>query len=269
MQQLSIDDGFDGLPDEAPILDPWVQKAAAPPPKRRLGIAAVVVVCLAQLAVLGAGVYGTMRYLSEVRQIDSHAKAEVVGPHDEVERKRDDGDPGGVVHAPLLAQPSPVGSSGSVPQETERRDVGSVKVVELGVKVSSLRQTLAAELAAAKASGKDVLVMTTRSGCEPCKGVEKSLEDLLMQQALGPVVLVKIDIDVFEKELSGLQMQHDSFPGFFLLGPDATPRDAIHGGEWGADIAENIAPVLGSFVRGQYAKRKNEWKKPMPHGVFL
>ncbi len=269
MQQRSIGDGFDSLPDEAPILDPWVQKAVGPPPKRRLGIAAVVVVCVGQLALLGAGGLLTMRYVSEARARPTQAQTDLPGPHDEVERKRDDGDPGNVVHAPLVAPPTQVGPSGSVPQETEQHDVGSLKVVELGVKVSSLRQALTAELAAAKASGKDVLVMTTKSDCDPCRGVEKSLRDDLLQKALGPVVVVQVDIDVFDKELSGLQMQHDAFPGFFLLGADASPRDAIHGGEWDADIPENIAPVLGPFVRGQYAKRKNEWKKPMPHGVFL
>lgn len=262
-------DELDPMTEEAPILDPWVQKAASAKPKSKLGIVAIAAVCAGHVALVGAGAWLTMRYLSE-----AHAPAVAEAKpdprvHDEVESKGDDHHPGDVVHVPLVAPPVQVGPSGSVPQETERREIGDVKVVELGVKVASLRQALAAEQAAARASGKDLLVMTTRAGCDPCAGVEKAIREEPMQKALSPVVVVKVDVEVFDKELDAMQMQHDAIPGFFLLGPDTSPRDAIHGGEWEADIAENIAPVLGPFVRGQYTKRKNEWKKPMPHGVFL
>ena len=46
--------------------------------------------------------------------------------------------------------------------------------------------------------------------------------------------------------------------------------DGINGGEWDDDIAINIAPVLGPFVRGTYAKRRSPWKKlPRPGGTVL
>ena len=82
----------------------------------------------------------------------------------------------------------------------------------------------------------------------------------LMQQALRDVRLVRVDLEVFREELERLRIPTRLYPGFFMIGPDTRPVDAIHGGEWDEDVAENIAPVLGSFVRGQYTERRHaEW----------
>jgi hypothetical protein len=72
--------------------------------------------------------------------------------------------------------------------------------------------------------------------------------------------LVRVDLNVFGDELKQLRMPTNLYPAFFLLGPDNRPIDAVHGGEWDDDVAENIAPVLGAFVRGEYKKRRHpEW----------
>jgi hypothetical protein len=39
--------------------------------------------------------------------------------------------------------------------------------------------------------------------------------------------------------------------------------DLIDGGEWDADVPENIAPVLGAFVRGTYSNRRHA-RAPAP-----
>jgi hypothetical protein len=271
VQHRSLDAGLDPLAQDAPILDPWEARAReAPKTKTRAGVGALIAaVCLGQAALVGLGAWLIVRHVDTAR-VEATKEAQAPKPvRDEVEPRKDDFDRGADTHAPYNQPPVNVPPTGSVPQETERHDVGNVQVVELGVKVPSLRQALSAEIATAKAAGKDVLVMTTRAGCDPCSGVAKAIADGSMQRALSPVVVVKVDVEVFDKELDTLQMQRDAIPGFFLLGADASPRDAIDGGEWEADIPENIAPVLGPFVRGQFTKRKNEWKKPMPHGVFL
>ena len=48
-------------------------------------------------------------------------------------------------------------------------------------------------------------------------------------------------------------------PAFVLLDEHNRPTDYVHGGEWDADIAPNIAPVLGDFMRGQYKQRRHPW----------
>ncbi|MGK4004326.1 DUF4190 domain-containing protein [Sorangium sp. So ce1036] len=172
--------------------------------------------------------------------------------------------------APLPDAPPPAAQpGGSVPLRTTHRRLGALSIVDIGVDVSTLSEELAKQRAEAYAQGEKVLVMTTSDACEPCRGVDRSLSDPLMQTALRSVRLVRVDIDVFKEDLDQIKMPRRLYPGFFLLSPDLTPRDGINGGEWDDDIARNIAPVLGAFVRGQYTTRRQPWH-PLPgSGVRL
>jgi hypothetical protein len=158
------------------------------------------------------------------------------------------------------ADPRP---GGSVPKTTKLAREGAVTVVDVGVNVSSLQDELARQRAEAATVGETVLLMTTRSGCAPCEGVERSLKDPMMQTALTKVRLVRVDIEVFRDDLEAMKVPRKYIPGFYLLSLDLTPRDGINGGEWEEDIPPNIAPVLGAFVRGKYTARKQVWQ-PLP-----
>ncbi len=153
---------------------------------------------------------------------------------------------------------------GTVPRTTREAQIGTLTVVDIGVDEPSLRAALEVQRAKARAEGEEIMVMTVASSCVPCEGVHASLGDERMQVALEKIRLVRVDLEVFRDDLSGLKMQAQRYPGYFLLTDDLSPRDAIDGGEWGEDIAENIAPVLGPFARGRYRDRKHEWR-----GVFL
>lgn len=165
---------------------------------------------------------------------------------------------------PLPEAPPPAAQpSGNAPQHTTHRRVGGVSIVDIGVDVSVLSEELAKQRAEAYAQGEKVLVMTTSDPCEPCRGVDRALGDPLMQTALRSVRLVRVDIDLFKEDLDQIKVPRRLYPGFFLLSPDLSPQDGINGGEWDDDIARNIAPVLGAFVRGQYTTRRQPWN-PLP-----
>lgn len=169
--------------------------------------------------------------------------------------------------APQLPAQSPPG--GSVPKQTTVRAEGEITLVDIGIDAVTLEKELAKQRAAASTAGQKVLVMTTRDDCEPCRGVEASLKSALMQTALAKVRLVRVDLDVFKDDLDALKMPRERYPAFFLLSVDLTPKDGIDGGEWDEDVAPNIAPVLGAFVRGKYATRRQAWR-PLPgSGVQL
>jgi hypothetical protein len=167
---------------------------------------------------------------------------------------------------PHASEPPP---GGTVPRETTVHHEGKITVVDVGVDAMTLERELAKQRAEAAKTGEKVLVMLTSDRCEPCRGVDASLSSLLMQTALAHVRLVRVDIDVFKDDLDTLKMPHDRYPAFFLLNVDLTPKDGIDGGEWDEDVAQNIAPVLGAFVRGKYAQRRQQWH-PLPgSGVQL
>jgi hypothetical protein len=164
--------------------------------------------------------------------------------------------------SPTVSAPGPALTTSTV------TTIGTVTVVDIAIGVASLASELKRQHAEATEHGERLLLETTSSSCEPCAGVATSLSDPRMQAALDHVRIVRVDRDPFEEDLAELQIPSRPFPGFFLLDSDLKVKDGINGGEWEDDIAGNIAPVLGPFVRGAYAKRRTPWKK-LPHGTVL
>jgi len=150
------------------------------------------------------------------------------------------------------------GATASFQTETTEVIVGSIHIVDIGADVPSLETALLEQMAAAKRKDQVFLLQTTRSYCRPCLGVAAALSDPMMQAALAGVRLVRVDVDAFDEEggVEDLGIDPDIVPFFSLLKPDLSPRDSIHGGEWDDDTAENIAPILGSFVRGTLKTRR-------------
>jgi Domain of unknown function (DUF4190) len=111
----------------------------------------------------------------------------------------------------------------------------------------------------AKEAGEIVLLWVVVRDCKPCDGVAAALTSPVTQKALGKVRLVRADRDDFQVELERLGIPTEKIPGFALLDAHDHVTDFIHGGEWDADIAANIAPVLGKFVHGGYRQRRHPW----------
>lgn len=155
------------------------------------------------------------------------------------------------------------------PKVTATRRVAAITLVDVGVSATSLSEVLAQQRVEASNAGETMMVMTTAGRCEPCQGVEASLRDPLMQTALARVRMVRVDTTVFAEDLAALKIPAERIPGFFLLGVNLTPRDGLDGGEWDDDIAQNIAPVLGAFVRGKYTARREPWKALPGSGMRL
>lgn len=170
---------------------------------------------------------------------------------------------------PAQQVPAQLPPGASVPKQTTVHAEGDITLVDVGIDAVTLEKELAKQRAAASAAGEKVLVMTTRDDCAPCRGVEASLTSPLMQTALAKVRLVRVDLDVFKDDLDALKMPRERYPAFFLLSVDLTPKDGIDGGEWDEDVAPNIAPVLGAFVRGKYAARRQAWRPLPSSGVRL
>ncbi|HKO47520.1 MAG TPA: hypothetical protein VJV79_07350, partial [Polyangiaceae bacterium] len=125
-----------------------------------------------------------------------------------------------------------------------------------------LETELAKQRALAAAAGETLVLWLVVPSCKPCDGVAAALTSKEAQKALAKVRLVRVDRDDFQPELDRLGIPTEKIPGFALLDTRNHARDFIHGGEWDADIAANIAPVLGKFARGRYAKRRDRWRGP-------
>jgi hypothetical protein len=138
--------------------------------------------------------------------------------------------------------------------------VGKVTLIDVDHEVRSLRAELGKQAELAKKERAKLLLWMVAPDCQPCNGVSASLTDPLMQEALGGTRIVRVNVRDFSVELAYLGIPVQKIPGFALLGPEERAVDYVHGGEWDDDIAKNIAPVLGKFVRGDYRTRREPWR---------
>ena len=165
--------------------------------------------------------------------------------------------------------PSPAahpGKGSAAPEARASREAGS-QVTTLGaITLADISGDFENELdkqrGAADAGAETLVLWLVVPGCKPCDGVAAALTSPIAQKALAKVRFVRVDRDEFQVELERLSIPTEKIPGFVLLDSRNHPRDFIHGGEWDADIAPNIAPVLGKFAHGSYPRRRHPW-----HGV--
>lgn len=154
----------------------------------------------------------------------------------------------------------PITAPRPVAKPVETSTIGDIEIVDIRPHVRSLGAELERQQRTAAKEGKRALLWLVGPHCAPCDGVAKSLKDPSMQDALRNVRLIRLDAGPFQAELARLRVPTHAIPGFALLGSSGRPIDYIHGGEWDEDIAANIAPVLGKFVRGAYTDRRYPWR---------
>jgi hypothetical protein len=175
------------------------------------------------------------------------------------------------VTAPVWAAPSAAPRavkppSKAAPPARASREAGN-QVTTLGqITLADISGDLETELDSqrtqAAAAGETLILWLVVPSCKPCDGVAAALTSKEAQKALAKVRLVRVDRDDFQPELDRLGIPTEKIPGFALLDGRSHARDFIHGGEWDADIAANIAPVLGKFAHGEYLKRRHPWRGP-------
>jgi hypothetical protein len=151
-----------------------------------------------------------------------------------------------------------------VPVAAGTRSYGSLDVVDLE-STGVLKTQLADITKAATGKGRTVILQTYVRSSHECAEVAAALPDPKMQRALANVTLVRVDIDTFETELKAMRVDTESVPWFYKLDANAQPTDAISADEWDANVADNMAPVLGQFAHGALGARRS----PSPVGTAL
>lgn len=166
--------------------------------------------------------------------------------------------------APSAAARVPADQPGGATREEATRStaIGKLTLVDPGTDVKSLATLVRAQRALADGEHQKLVLWITTVDCAPCNGVSIALGTRRLQEALSGVRLLRLDAADFRHELVKLGVPVEVMPGFALIDATGAPADYVNGGEWDADIPENIAPVLGGFVRGTYRTRRNPWTGP-------
>ncbi|WP_394838440.1 DUF4190 domain-containing protein [Pendulispora rubella] len=165
--------------------------------------------------------------------------------------------------APAYGSAPPGAGSESENSTTVTR--GALRVIEPHRGSGSLERQLMDAFSQAKEKGRVVLVETAAHASAASHEFDSSLSDRRMQRALSTVDIVRVDVDEFESELSTMRMYTEAVPYFYKIDAAARPTDAISADEWDANVPQNMAPVLESFVAGTLRKRRS----PSPLGTTL
>ena len=121
-------------------------------------------------------------------------------------------------------------------------------VVQLEYSDTSLGDLLKAEVQKAKVEGRRPYVEFYADWCPPCNALRKHLGDERMVDAFTGTYIIQLDLDEWEKELSGAGFSVPGIPMFFEVDAAGRPTGRmISGGAWGEDIPENMAPPLKEF----------------------
>ena len=156
----------------------------------------------------------------------------------------------------LAAHPKPEARA-SRTSSTEVTALGTITVADIA---GDFETELSKQRALADAAHETFVLWVVVRDCKPCDGVAAALRSPLAQKSLAKVRFARVDRDDFQIDLDRLGIPTEKIPGFALLDTRDHVRDFIHGGEWDADIAANIAPVLGKFVHGSYPQRRHPWQ---------
>jgi hypothetical protein len=174
--------------------------------------------------------------------------------------------PAFIAPSPLPPAPPSASAPSLDPNATTSREArtqitrfGGLTLVDPGPRATRLTDLLASEQSKATSEGQKLAVWITASDCRPCTGVSVALASPLVQGALSGVRLLRLDAREYRVELTERGLPTEVLPGFALLGASGQPMDYLNGGEWDADIPENIAPVLKKFVQGTYKTRRHPW----------
>jgi hypothetical protein len=251
----------------APVLhDPFLQPAAPARPRRTPWPLIVAVTSSALFLASSAAFVWLWQTRTPVLSPGGEPREDVVpAPPSAVVQA-----PSASASAPAVAPAAPTALPTAVPQGTRVIPHGRLTIVDLGVaSPKTLAEELAVQRANGQAEGQTLVLTVVRFGKPGIDELYATLPHPLMQSALDGVRLVRVDAYHFEHDLDELGVPTKEFPWFFLLGPDLVPRDGISGAEWDENIPENMAPVLGAFVKGTYAKRRQRWTPPRGKGVQL
>lgn len=261
--------------DDAPVIDPFAAARAeemANAKARASRAKAIGIAAILALLALGIGALAVSKLSS--RSAADEGERATTAPSEAAP----------IASAPILvvppdptprAIPTPPARGSAragerVPKTTTTSRIGRIPVIDLGTQeTQTLEESLRAQRASAAAESKTVLVMIVRYDFAEQPVLDAAMADPRVQEALADVRIVRVDGRFFAKELAALGFPLQIAPTLCLIGPDLVPRDAIDGREWDDDTPDNIAPVLGAFVRGTYKKRRHAWTPPQSRGVEL
>jgi thiol-disulfide isomerase/thioredoxin len=152
---------------------------------------------------------------------------------------------------PSRSDPAPMPQTDPPPEATAPAPAATVRLVDVDPDAGSLREQIVAAAAQAKADGRTVAVELWAGWCPPCKKLDQLLRSGPVAAAVGNAVLIRVDTDVFNEELSALGFDAPQIPSLYRLDDRGRPRGKpLLGAKWSRASETAIAEQLAAFLQG-------------------
>lgn len=132
------------------------------------------------------------------------------------------------------------------PAAMTTRSFGSLEVVDLDT-TRALRAQLTEVMK--RSQGRTVLLQTCASTSAACAAIDRAFPDTRMQRALSNVTIIRVDVEEYRGELGLMKVETKSAPFFYKLDQKGEITESLSAESWDAKIPENMAPLLGKFVK--------------------
>lgn len=124
-----------------------------------------------------------------------------------------------------------------------------VTIIEVDIQAGPLGSQLAAVAARAKTEGRTAVVELWAGWCAPCKKLDKLIDAGTVTDALRGTILVRVDVDMFDDELTDLGFTAPQIPSFYRIDGRGKPKGKpLSGADWTKRGEGQIAAALREFV---------------------
>lgn len=125
----------------------------------------------------------------------------------------------------------------------------TVRLVDIYPDGASLREQIVAAAAQAKADGKSVAVELWAGWCPPCKKLDTLLRGGPVAAAVANAVLIRVDTDVWNDELTALGYDAPQIPTLYRIDERGKPKGKrLTGAKWSRESETAIAAQLTAFL---------------------
>lgn len=137
----------------------------------------------------------------------------------------------------------------AMPQAAVADAAHTLTILEVDARAGALDEQLTIFAARAKSEGRIPAVELRASWCEPCKKLDRLLGTGPVTDALAGTVLIRVDVDMFDDELSALGFTAPQIPSLYRVDGRGRPQGRpLSGADWARRSETQIAEALRGFL---------------------
>ena len=134
-------------------------------------------------------------------------------------------------------------------RHTEVLSYGNIRLIDIGDDVQDLADFLTLQASKATAKHELCLIAAISPSCPSCAAIGYSLADGAMGRVLGPLTLIRVDVEEFDQDLQRAGLAATELPVFALLSDAGKITQSIDSSNWSSNSPAEFLSVLSDFIQ--------------------